>query len=148
MDFLRFCYPRANGADRHSRRKPGTRVLIPLSYLPPGKSRFPNLRSLGRKRRLTIDILIDLHYSLLYSFLTYALVSRGNTYHTTINPLAILQKIIVRIITFSNYCADTNPLFIQLKIIKFHEHIFITRRYSCMTITLAIFLNHFMIILY
>jgi hypothetical protein len=29
--------PRANGAERRSRRKPGARVLIPSGYLHPGK---------------------------------------------------------------------------------------------------------------
>ena len=30
-------YPRANGAERRSGRKPGARVLIPSGYLHPGK---------------------------------------------------------------------------------------------------------------
>jgi hypothetical protein len=30
-------YPRANGAERRSGRKPGARVLIPLDYLYRGK---------------------------------------------------------------------------------------------------------------
>ena len=32
-------HPRANGAERRSRRKPGTRVLIPPGYLPSGEGK-------------------------------------------------------------------------------------------------------------
>ena len=73
---------------------------------------------------MTLDILINLYYSLIYPFLTYALVAWGNTYNTTVNPLAILQKKIIRLITFSNYQDHTNPLFIQLRLLKFHDLIF------------------------
>jgi hypothetical protein len=34
---LQDVYPRANGAERSSGRKPGARVLIPHGYLHPGK---------------------------------------------------------------------------------------------------------------
>ena len=43
----------------------------------------------------------------------------GNTYETTVNPLFILQKRAVRLITFSNFIKHSNPLFIRLNIIKF-----------------------------
>jgi hypothetical protein len=81
-----------------------------------------NIGAISKIRNfVTMDILINLYYSLIYPFLTYALVAWGNTYNTTVNPLAILQKKIIRLITFSNYQDHTNPLFIQLRLLKFPE---------------------------
>ena len=42
----------------------------------------------------------------------------GITYNTNIQPLRLLQKRIVRIITFFKFDAHTNPLFLELKILK------------------------------
>ena len=82
-----------------------------------------NIGAISKIRNfVTMDILINLCYSLIYPFLTYALVAWGNTYNTTVNPLAmILLKKIIRLITFSNYQDHSNPLFIQLRLLKFPE---------------------------
>ena len=62
--------------ERSGRKRGGGHLLRdPLGYLLQGQSRFSSLRSLERERRLTIDILINLYYSLICWFLTYALVS-------------------------------------------------------------------------
>lgn len=45
----------------------------------------------------------------------------GNTYVCTIEPLVTLEKKAVRIITFSNFQAHTNPLFLRLKILKLKD---------------------------
>ena len=63
-------------------------------------------------------ILVQLYYSLIYPFLTYGLIIWGNTYKTTLKPLIILQKKVIRIINFSNYNAHTSPLFKYLNILK------------------------------
>ena len=49
----------------------------------------------------------------------------GNTYPSSLNPLFILQKKIVRLITFSHYKDHTNPLFINLKIVKLRDLVFL-----------------------
>ena len=67
---------------------------------------------------VTNDILNQLSYSLVYPFLTYGLIAWGNTYATTLKPVVVLQKKAVRIITFSNRDAHSNPLFSQLGLIK------------------------------
>ena len=66
-------------------------------------------------------ILINLYYTLIYPFLTYALVVWGNTYPTTIDTLFTLQKKSVRIITFSGYYDPTNPIFNKLEFITIHD---------------------------
>ena len=67
---------------------------------------------------VTNDILTQLYYSLVYPFLTYGIIVWGNTYTTTLKPIAILQKKAVRIITFSKRDAHSSPLFSQLGLIK------------------------------
>ena len=52
---------------------------------------------------VTTTVLKTLYYSLVYPFLIYGITVRGNTYQTTLNPLYILQKKVVRIITFENF---------------------------------------------
>ena len=52
---------------------------------------------------VNLDILINLYYSLIYPFLIYGLVVWGSTYPTNINPLLILQKLALRIMTFSKF---------------------------------------------
>ena len=49
---------------------------------------------------VTIDILIQVYYSIIYSFLIYGVLVWGNTYKTNIEPLVILQKKAISIIIF------------------------------------------------
>ena len=58
-------------------------------------------------------------------FLIYGIVAWGNTYISAINPIVILQKRAIRIITFSNYNDRTNPLFKLLGIITFSDLVFL-----------------------
>ena len=44
------------------------------------------------RHSVTNQVLIKLYYSLIYPFLTYSLITWGNTYQTTLLPLIILQK--------------------------------------------------------
>ena len=80
---------------------------------------------LSRIRLFTnITILINLYYTLICPFLTYGLIAWSNAYHSTINPIFILQKKALRILTFSGYKDHSNPLFIKHNIIKFHNFVF------------------------
>ena len=54
-------------------------------------------------------------------FLTYGILSWGNAYTTTLQPLYILQKKAMRIITFSNFDQHSTPLFRLLNIIKLYD---------------------------
>ena len=80
---------------------------------------------------VSIDILKNLYYSLIYPFLIYGIIAWGNTYRTTINPLYILQKKAVCIMSFSNFGEYSSPLFKLLNIVKlcdlvrFHTSVFV-----------------------
>ena len=67
---------------------------------------------------VNINILINLYYSLVYPFLTYGIIVWGNTYPTTLQPLYISQKKVMRIITFSRFDEHSTPLLKLLNIIK------------------------------
>ena len=71
------------------------------------------------------QVLIQLYYSLIYPFLTCSLTAWRNTYKTSLQPLFILQKKTVRIITFSEYKAHSSPLFYRLEILKLFDLIYL-----------------------
>ena len=70
-------------------------------------------------------LLVSLYYSLIYPYLTYGIVAWGHTYASTLNPIFLLQKKIVSIITFSNYQEHPNPLFKRLNLIQFFDLVFL-----------------------
>ena len=70
---------------------------------------------------VTTKILIQLYYSIIYPFLIFGCTVWGMIYNTNIQPLFLLQKKIIRIMTFSKYDAHTNPIFHKLKLLKIHE---------------------------
>ena len=80
-------------------------------------------RSIGILSKLRyyvgLDILLSLYYALIYPFLTYGIIIWGNTYKTTLQPIFILQKRAMRLITFSRFDEHSSPLFKSLEIIKF-----------------------------
>jgi hypothetical protein len=64
------------------------------------------------------DILCNLYYALIYPLLIYGIVSWGNTYQTTLQPIIVLQKKALRIITFSKFQEPSSPLFRFFSILK------------------------------
>ena len=82
-------------------------------------------RSVGILSKLrhyvNIDILTNLYYSLIHPFLTYGIIIWSNTYSTTLQPLYILQKKAVRIMTFSSFDEHSTPLFRLLAIMKLSD---------------------------
>ena len=69
-------------------------------------------------------ILKNLYYSLIYPYLIYEIVAWGNTYTPLTNPLFLLQKKLVRIIAFSDYLDNTNPIFLAQNILKLQDLVF------------------------
>ena len=65
--------------------------------------------------------MLQIYYTIIYSFLTYSVLAWGNSYVTNIKSLIILQKRAVRIITFSDYRAHASPLFKTLNLLKFPD---------------------------
>ena len=67
------------------------------------------------------DILRYLYLTLFYPYLTYCVLAWGKSQKTVLNPINILQKKAVRIITNSDYRAHTHPLFKSLTILKLDD---------------------------
>ena len=60
-----------------------------------------------------------LYYSLAYSNFNYCITAYGGTYKTNLNPIIILQKRIIRIITHNKFDAPSKPIFLTLKLLPF-----------------------------
>jgi len=67
------------------------------------------------------NVLRSLYFSLFNSHLTYGLPAWGECDTKYSNKLLLLQKKIVRSISFADFNAPTDPLFKELKILKFHD---------------------------
>ena len=83
---------------------------------------------------LSTKTLLNLYYALVEPFLNYCIIAWGNTYQTTLQPLFILQKKALRIITFSSYNEHSSPLFKDLNVVKLSDII---------TFQLAVFMYKF-----
>ena len=68
-----------------------------------------------------LDVLVSLYYSLFASFLQYGIVVWGLTYDTYIKPIFILQKKVLRAITFNNFSAPSAPIFLTLRLLKLQD---------------------------
>ena len=64
-----------------------------------------------------------MYNTLILPYLSYCITIWGNTYNCYTNRIVILQKKVLRIITFSHRLAHTTPLFSRLNILKF-EHLY------------------------
>ena len=84
-------------------------------------------RSIGTLSKLHYYLnsktLLKLYYALVYPFLTYCIIAWGNTYQTSLQPLFVLQKKAIRIITFSSFFEHTGPLFKDLNVIKLFDEV-------------------------
>ena len=81
-------------------------------------------KSLGVINKLNYlpkNILKSLYYTLIFPYLIYCILAWGSSYPSIINPLVILQKRAVRIITNNPHRASSDPLFKELSILKFKQ---------------------------
>ena len=98
------------------------------------------------KRRLIYSKQFDFrsHHSTVHAVLSIinkvqkAIEDRGgNTYQSSLQPLIVLQKKAIRIITFSSFYEHTSPLFKDLNVIKLFDevtvHIDISSKFVCIT---------------
>ena len=65
--------------------------------------------------------LYSVYYSLIYSYITYCNLVWGGTYGVHLQPLAVLQKRVLRLIHNAHYRDHTNNLFFVSKILKLHD---------------------------
>ena len=68
------------------------------------------------KNTFPLEVLKTLYKSLVLSYINYGLLLWG----VEVKNLEIIQKRAIRLITGSNYIAHTEPLFIQLCLLKVH----------------------------
>ena len=88
---------------------------------------------------ITLDVLINLYYTLIYPFLIYGLVVWGNTYPINIKPLFILQKRTIRIITFLKFDEHSSQLFKLANILIFFIKLLFKLAYLCLSSTINYF---------
>lgn len=73
------------------------------------------------KYNLPRDAMLTLYYSLIYPHLTYGITTWGTASLPKLNRLFLRQKRALRIITLSKYNAHTEPLFLQLNVLKIFD---------------------------
>ena len=82
-------------------------------------------RSIGILSKLryfiSTKILLSLYYALVEPFLNYCIIAWVGTYRTTLQPLFILQKKALRIITFTSFNDHSSPLFKDLRVVKLFD---------------------------
>ena len=64
-----------------------------------------------------------IYFAIFHSILTYACIVWGQTKNRHINRLIKIQNKALRIINFSKFDADTEPLFHSSQILKFTDHV-------------------------
>ena len=71
------------------------------------------------RKYLNKDTMLSLYYSFIYPYLTYCNQVWGNTYKTYIEKIIIQQKRAIRIIAGVPRFHPTDPLFSEMKLLKF-----------------------------
>ena len=65
-----------------------------------------------------LETCLQVYYAIFYSHLIYNCNIWGLTSEENLNKIEVFQKKCLRIITFSDFNSHTNPLFINLKLLK------------------------------
>ena len=73
------------------------------------------------KKFVPINIMCKLYYSLIYPYLSYCNLVWANAPKTTLIPIVISQKKIIRIIHSAPFNSHTNELFHQSRMLKFED---------------------------
>ena len=93
---------------------------IHINYLSKKLSRANGILSKLR-HNAPRKVCINVYYAIFNSYLTYGCGIWGLTAEKNLKQIEILQKKCMRIITSSDYDSHSNPLFIDLKILKVRE---------------------------
>ena len=70
---------------------------------------------------LSLKTLQTIYDTMVYPYLTYCNIVWASTYPSRLKSLFMLQKKIVRIMTFAKYKENSKPLFLSLKILNIYE---------------------------
>ena len=68
-----------------------------------------------------IETCLQVYYAIFYSHLIYGCNIWGLSTEENLNKIEVLQKKCIRIMTFSDFNSHTNPLFIDLKLLKVRD---------------------------
>jgi hypothetical protein len=74
---------------------------------------------LNVRKKLGIDVLRIIYNTMILPYLTYCITVWGNAHDCNTAQIILVQKKVLRIITFSKRLAHTDPLFKKLRILKF-----------------------------
>ena len=66
---------------------------------------------------LSRKCLLNLYHAFAYPYLIYCLALWGHSSDTILRPIFLVQKKVVRIITFSDFLAHTRPIFLKLNLL-------------------------------
>jgi len=69
------------------------------------------------------NLMLSLYYALFHSHLSYACQVWGQNRKSQISRVLTLQKIALRIISFSNFNAHSSPLFLKYKLLSFPDYV-------------------------
>ena len=103
---------------------------------------------LKARKKLHRSSLISLYYSFAYPYLIYCNHVWGNSYKTNLEPIVLMQKKLIRIITCSPYRAHTGPLFFANRIISVTQiNIYMvgTYMYKCLNESVSSFSSNYFI---
>ena len=66
-------------------------------------------------------VLLSLYYSLFHSYLTYGISVWGDAEARLVCKIKLAQKKVIRVIADADFLAHTDPLFRELKVLKFED---------------------------
>ena len=73
------------------------------------------------RKTFQISTLKTLYYSIIYPYLTYCIEVWGRASKIHLDSLFKIQKKIVRIVNSADYLAHTDPIFLDLKLLKLSD---------------------------
>ena len=73
------------------------------------------------KHLLPSEVLKTLYYAMFFPFIQYGIVVWGLTHTSYLNSIYIIQKRVIKAVTFSDVMSQSGPLFHQLKILKLQD---------------------------
>ena len=73
------------------------------------------------RRFLSKKVLLNLYYTFSYPYLSYCNIVWGSTYDSTLEKLNVLQRRIIRMITFSHHRTSVKAIFNNLRILTLQQ---------------------------
>ena len=91
------------------------------------------------RKKLSHGALMSIYYSLCYSLISYGITIWGGTYATYVNKVYLIQKQLIRTISFSNKFSLMTPIFNNWKILKLNN---VYRLFICILGFKVVYINY------